>query len=199
MFLALLFASSPSILPSSPPKTTRNVNLIFLSCRHPCVLTLLSSSYKNLTSVKCLTAPKDKYLTLKALLSLWAFTFYWKIKMLNLSIRAVGMEFQGRVWGGCGRVITCPGGHSGGCLLHLEVKSVLVLPNRILVFWKKSVFLKKYFNISENRPLKTGLAQEKSSNGTLAKDPIVWHHSTRIWGKKHNREETKAQKFSESD
>lgn len=38
---------------------------------------------------------------------------------------------------------------------------------------KKISFLKKYFNISKNRPLKTGLAQEKSSNGTLAKDPIV--------------------------
>ena len=53
--------------------------------------------------------------------------------MLNLSIRAVGMEFQGRVWGGYGRVIICPRGHSGGCLLHLEVKSTLVLPNGILV------------------------------------------------------------------
>ena len=64
--------------------------------------------------------------------------------MLNLSIRVVGMEFQGRVWGGCGRVIICPRGHSGGCLLHLEVKSTLVLPNGILVS-EKNYFFKKIF------------------------------------------------------
>lgn len=31
--------------------------------------------------------------------------------MLNLSIVTVVMEFQGRVWGGCSRVIMCPRGH----------------------------------------------------------------------------------------